>query len=72
MATLDPLRSSALVFQINKHPVFNPIWARTVAHCTALHMNQPHAIPWLILGLHAANQRRRYKVTPSLIGWAQT
>ena len=25
----------------------------------------------LILGLHPANQRRRYKVTPSLIGWAQ-
>ena len=26
----------------------------------------------LILGLHPANKRRRYKVTPSLIGWAQT
>ena len=26
----------------------------------------------LILGLHPANQRRRYKVTSSLIGWAQT
>ena len=26
----------------------------------------------LILGLHPANVRRRYKVTPSLIGWAQT
>ena len=26
----------------------------------------------LILGLHAANERRRYKVTPSLIGWVQT
>ena len=26
----------------------------------------------LILGLHSANERRRYKVTPSLIGWAQT
>ena len=25
----------------------------------------------LILGLHPANERRRYKVTPSLIGWAQ-
>ena len=25
-----------------------------------------------ILGLHPANERRRYKVTPSLIGWAQT
>ena len=26
---------------------------------------------WLILGLHPANERRRYKVTPPLIGWAQ-
>ena len=26
----------------------------------------------LILGLHPANERRRYKVTPSLIAWAQT
>ena len=25
----------------------------------------------MILGLHPANERRRYKVTPSLIGWAQ-
>ena len=25
-----------------------------------------------ILGLRPANERRRYKVTPSLIGWAQT
>ena len=25
----------------------------------------------LILGLHPANERRRYKVTPSLIGWVQ-
>ena len=26
----------------------------------------------LILGLRPANERRRYKVSPSLIGWAQT
>ena len=26
----------------------------------------------LILGLHPANERHRYKVTPSLIGWVQT
>ena len=25
----------------------------------------------LILGLRPANERRRYKVTPSLIGWTQ-
>ena len=28
--------------------------------------------PGLILGLRPANERRRYKVTPSLIGWVQT
>ena len=27
---------------------------------------------WLILALHTANERRRYKVTPSLIDWVQT
>ena len=26
----------------------------------------------LILGFYPANERRRYKVTTSLIGWAQT
>ena len=26
----------------------------------------------LSVGLHPANVKRRYKVTPSLIGWAQT
>ena len=31
-----------------------------------------HTVSGLILGLHPANDRRRYKVTPSLIGWAQT
>ena len=29
-------------------------------------------LPGLILGLCPANERRRYKVTPSLIGLAQT
>ena len=29
-------------------------------------------IAGMILGLRPANERRRYKVTPCLIGWAQT
>ena len=29
-------------------------------------------LPGLILGLRPANERRRYEVTPSLIGWART
>ena len=28
--------------------------------------------PALILGLHPTNERRCYKVTPSLTGWVQT
>ena len=28
-------------------------------------------VPGMILSLRPANERRRYKVTPSLIGWAQ-
>ena len=31
-----------------------------------------HICAGLILGLHPANERHCYKVTPSLIGWAQT
>ena len=31
-----------------------------------------YAFTGLILGLRPANERRRYKVTTSLIGWAQT
>ena len=31
-----------------------------------------HSNTALILGLRPANERRRYKLTPSLIGWAQT
>ena len=31
-----------------------------------------HLYAELILGLRPANERGRYKVTPSLIGWAQT
>ena len=28
--------------------------------------------PGLNLDLHSANEKRRYRVTPSLIGWEQT
>ena len=31
-----------------------------------------YRVTGLILGLCPTNERRRYKVTPSLIGWAQT
>ena len=32
----------------------------------------PTHIPGLILGLRPANERRRYKLTPFLIGWVQS
>ena len=39
----------------------------------AISFGFPHVRkPGLILGLHPANERCRYKVTPSLIGWVQT
>ena len=31
-----------------------------------------HIDAGLILGLHPANERHRYNVMPSLIGWVQT
>ena len=42
--------------------------------CICMHnmVNEKLDISWLILGLRPANERRRYKVSPSLIGWAQT
>ena len=33
---------------------------------------QTGMVSGLILGLHPANERRRYYVTASLIGWVQT
>ena len=40
------------------------------------HMSIKEVAKWydagLILGLRPPNERRRYKVTPSRIGWAQT
>ena len=41
----------------------------TALYCTCFSVTEPSG---LILGLRQADKRRRYKVTPSLIGWAQT
>ena len=35
-------------------------------------LSQIYANSGMILGLRPANERRRYKITPSLIGGAQT
>ena len=41
-------------------------------YCSTLFPARHQSRTGLILGLHPGNERRRYKVTPSLIGWAQT
>ena len=43
-----------------------------VAEFTDTHTHTYTHAQGLILGLRPANARRRYKVTPSLIGWVQT
>ena len=49
-----------------------PLWPQYVSPWLAGYVDQAAYIVRLILGLRPANERRRYKVTPSLIGWAQT
>ena len=46
--------------------------ADTQIYSQAAWQKAKHGIVGLILGLLPANERRRYKVTPSLIGRAQT
>ena len=50
----------------NKAPHFWPFLRGTHSPPTN------NVVTGLIVGLCEANERRRYKVTPSLIGWAQT
>ena len=45
-------------------------WHKEYEYCEG--KSNSYDIPGLILGLRPANERGRYKVTPSLIGWAQT
>ena len=45
-----------------RDPLIDELWKEEVGDVSS----------GLILGLCPANERRRYKVTPSLIGWAQT
>ena len=51
-------------------PVLRKVWPSHGAIMNTIAMFS--IIPGLILVLHPANERRRYKVTPSPIGWAQT
>ena len=48
------------------------LWFQARNHWNVMmNQNQYQYIPGLILGLHPANERPRYFVTKSLIGWAQ-
>ena len=67
-------------YNINKQKDPTKLFAYFMGY-TVYPMHVSHASIWwifiqrlagLILGLHPANERRRYKVTPSLIGWVQT
>ena len=53
------------------HPV-NITQSNGKLHYDHIHKFGKSIAPGLILSLHPANERRRYKVTPSPIGWAQT
>ena len=78
--------SLAFVWAIHRFPVNSPhkwsvtreivsIWWRDHEYCCALFCVKIHVIyipTGLILGSHPANESRHYKVTLSLIGWAQT
>ena len=44
---------------------YHGCWCPVSYHCQVNNSDD-------ILGLRPANERRRYKVTPSLIGWEQT
>ena len=61
--------------KISKLQITGPLQVESHATQWSVHGDIPrlfHSGLILILGLHPANERRRYKVTPSLNGWVQT
>ena len=54
------------------HNNWNEGYELTYENGHFLSCDQSSHMTRLILGLHPANDRRRYKVTPFLIGWVQT
>ena len=58
--------------KLSKINFFGPIKRENFSPCLIAHTF--YAVKWtseLILGLYPANERCRYKVTPSLTGWTQ-
>ena len=60
-----------LALSIWKHRLAK-LWAFCLSMNTSVSTQFVETYPGLILGLRQANERRRYKVTPSPIVWAQT
>ena len=50
---------------------FSSSWRSQGVQSTAMQLASPECYSGLILGLRPANERQRYFVTTSLIGWAQ-
>ena len=51
---------------------FETVWITIICGSSPMGLEQQMIFTRLILGLHPANERRRYKVTPSLIGRVPT
>ena len=47
-------------------------WVNSIIRCTTIYSFASRIYINLILGVRPANERRRYRAEPSLIGWAQT
>ena len=70
-----PTHCLTMAIAIHPHPHYhrpNLYQIDTLAFLTQSLSQQPAMCTIPLLGLHPANERCRYKVTPSLIGWAQT
>ena len=61
------------VIQHTLKPLYSTVYYNVMLYIKSQLQAQAHkAHSGLILGLRPANERRGYKVTLSLIGWAQT
>ena len=68
-----PLFETMMVRLLTHICVIRPQWVNTLRTKQTVAILQMASLQTgLILGLHPANERRRYFVTKSLIGWAQT
>ena len=71
-----PFDDVIMILSFALHCVLSNRPKRNEEDCMTFQTKLPLKSGWynrrVHLGLHPANERRRYKVTPSVIGWAQT